>query len=350
MEVQCKIVANLHGLARTMVRDGGIWKAEDLRDFFWGFAQAIPSFDFVDIGQGTDSTVAKIKENTRWHLQNSNCKQICLGVSHDDVYAPFLSDLMKDDVVRRQLTILEGVPTVKEIFATGINVFKEDKDLFRKDRLAKLTPVERGPFERTMSLEYSAPSSMTGSPQATSATTVPTPIGTNTNSPSTSWAGMAQKTKSASPPPVITLPLANRTNGKDTPAAKPTRETKLARRDVPPVESILDGWNPGERGLDKSIHPVQSVLDQIKKRKDNNKICNNHFLRGPCTKRGCDFVHDYDPTDDELTVIAYLARLNPCTRAQSCDNDQCIYGHHVGLDLSPSEPLSPMANSSSARV
>lgn len=328
MEVQAKVVANMNGLAKAMVRDGVLWKTEDLRDFFWGFTQANPSFDFVDVGHGKERADSKIKENARWHLQNSNCKQVLLGISHDSGYAPFLDEILRDDLTRRQVTILEGVPTVKDLVATGVNIFQDDKDLFRRDKLAARTPSERAStFERTMSLEYSAPSSMTGSPQATSTTTVPTPpIGTN--SPATSWAGMAQKVKPASPPPIVTLPLVSRSNTKDSVTSK----LKLAKEAAPP--SILDKWNPGERGLDAPIYPVQSVLEQIKKRRETQKICNNHFLRGPCTKAGCAFVHDYDPTDDELTVISYLARLNPCTRGQDCDNDDCIYGHHVSFWLS----------------
>lgn len=327
MEVQAKIVANLDGLAGAMVRDGVIWKREDLREFFWGFTQANPSFDFVDVGHGKERADSKIRENTRWHLQSSNCKQILLGISHDNGYAPFLDEVLRDELTRRQVTILEGVPTVKDLVATGANIFQDDTDLFKKDKLINRSPLERtSTFERTMSLEFSASSSMTGSPQATSTTTVSTPP-MGTNSPSTSWAGMAQKTKPASPPPVITLPLANRTV---------SSKTKLSRA-TPPPSSILDKWNPGGRGKDDAIFPVQSVLEQIKKRRESQKICNNHFLRGPCTKAGCQFVHDYDPTDDELTVIAYLARLNPCTRGQDCDNDDCIYGHHVSFGLSSGE-------------
>lgn len=325
IDVQARIVANLNGLARSMVRDNIIWKPEDLRDFFLGFTQASPSFDFVDVGDSKDCVASKIKENARWHLQNSNCKQILLGISHDSAYAPFLTEILRDELTRRQVTVFEGVPTAKELAATGVNVFSEDKDLFRTEKLsAHALDQCVSTFSRSMSLELSAPSSITGSPQATSTTTVPTPPPLGNNSPCATWADMALKTKPASPPPVISLPLANRTNIKNSVNSR----TKLAREVAPPP-SILDDWKPGERGLDDLIIPNPTVLEEIKKRRENQKICNNHFLRGPCTKAGCAFVHDYNPTDDELTVIAYLARLNPCTRGQNCDNYECIYGHHV---------------------
>lgn len=84
------------------------------------------------------------------------------------------------------------------------------------------------------------------------------------------------------------------------------------------------------RGLDPPLEVNQSALDNIKKRKDHNKLCNNHYLRGPCAKGdACCFEHKYRPNEMEKTAIAFLARLNPCTSGQDCEVDDCIYGHHV---------------------
>ncbi|KAJ3472056.1 hypothetical protein NLG97_g11326 [Lecanicillium saksenae] len=73
-------------------------------------------------------------------------------------------------------------------------------------------------------------------------------------------------------------------------------------------------------------------MDAVKKRKDTDKLCNNHFLRGPCAKGdGCNFVHDYKPNSEEIAAIAVLARQNPCTHGQDCENNECIYGHHTNI-------------------
>lgn len=78
------------------------------------------------------------------------------------------------------------------------------------------------------------------------------------------------------------------------------------------------------------------MLDTVKKRKESSKLCNNHYLRGPCTKGDdCCFEHNYKPNKDELNAIAFLARLNPCTSGQECDVDNCIYGHHVSHSNPP---------------
>ncbi len=91
-------------------------------------------------------------------------------------------------------------------------------------------------------------------------------------------------------------------------------------------------WNPGRRGLDPPIQVSQTALDSIKRRKDSNKLCNNHYLRGPCAKGdSCCFEHKYKPTKDEINAIAFLTRLNPCANGQDCDVEDCIYGHHVSF-------------------
>lgn len=331
MEISAKVVANIQGLGRAMVRDGSIYNERDFKDFTLGFSQAKAAFDFVDVGHGKERADAKIRENARWHLQNSNCRQVLVGISHDSGYAPFLDEVLADNYTRRRVSILEGVPTVPALVATNVNIFRMDNELFRTRKLG-----DRG----TLAREYST-SSVGTSPRTASATTIPTPPpqasqqdesaaypslskDTPKDSPTASWAGLASKPRAASPPPKITLPLASRSVniGSKTNKAAAAKQSKKMELEAP-------DWNPGPRGMDDPILPNLVVLEEVKKRKDNDKLCNNHFLRGPCAKQDvCVFVHDYNPTDDELDAIAYLTRLNPCTRGQDCDNWDCIYGHH----------------------
>ncbi|KAI6779813.1 uncharacterized protein J7T54_003737 [Emericellopsis cladophorae] len=300
MEISAKVVANIQGLGRAMVRDGSIYNEREFKDFTLGFSQAKAAFDFVDIGHGKERADAKIR-------------------------------VLADDYTRRRVSILEGVPTVPALVATNVNIFRMDNELFRTRKLG-----DRG----TLAIEYSA-SSVGISPRTASATTIPTPPpqasqqdesaaypslskDTPKVSPTASWAGLASKPRAASPPPKITLPLAARSVniGSKNKAAAAKQSKKKMELEAP-------DWNLGPRGMDDPIHPNLVVLEEVKKRKDTDKLCNNHFLRGPCAKQDvCVFVHDYNPTDDELDAIAYLTRLNPCTRGQDCDNWDCIYGHH----------------------
>ncbi|KAK7739260.1 hypothetical protein SLS62_011249 [Diatrype stigma] len=266
-EVIAKIVANLSGLGKAMKRDGSVGNENDLKEFMQGFTQAKSSFDFIDVGHGKERADSKIK-----------------GVSHDAGYAPFLDDLLSDDNIRRRITILEGYPTVREIASTGANILPM-KEIFRGDKLV----------QRSINSASSTPS----------ITSAPSVAG------SISYATVTQK---ASPPPQIILPLALKSTNAATRTLKP----------LPPP------WNPGPRGLDPPIPVNPAVLESIKKRKDNNKLCNNHFLRGPCSKGDeCCFEHDYKPSKEEINAIALLARINPCTNGQDCDVENCIYGHHT---------------------
>ena len=232
-----------------------------------------------------------------------------LGISHDSGYAPFLDEILRDEDTKSRVTILEGVPTVRELKTTGVHIFRMDNGLFRNDKIG-----ENFAFQGRTSPTQTSPrmSSTNGSSQ-------PTPPASNhTSSPFSSYAGMAVKAKPVSPPPQVTVPLAPR-SGNAGPRQKPTQPK----------------WNPGPRGLDKAINVNPNVLESVKKRKDNNKLCNNHFLRGPCSKGdACQFVHKYKPTEEELQAILYLSRMNPCTMGQDCDADDCIYGHHVSFFFS----------------
>lgn len=291
-EIIAKVVANMAGLSKAMKRDGAVDSESDVRDFMLGFTQAKASFDFVDVGYGKERADSKIKEATRWNLRNYNCKQILLGVSHDAGYAPFLDEVLRDESTRKRISVLEGFPTVRDIAATGVNITNMDH-LFRSDKL----------IDRTSPLLHS-----------------PVSIG-SAPSHGISWATVTQK---VSPPPTVSLPLAFKT----APKTVSRTSSAVAAKILPPQPE----WDPGARGMDAYIPVNQAVLDRVKKRKDSDKLCNNHYLRGPCAKgESCCFEHDYKPSQDELTVISYLARLNPCTNGQDCEVDNCIYGHHVSL-------------------
>lgn len=227
---------------------------------------------------------------TRWNLRNHNCKQILLGISHDAGYAPFLDEISE----KHKITIIRGPPTVPELINTGIQVL-DFSELFRTEKL--INRISNGSH--------------------------------NTTAIASTWAGIT----SATPPPAII----NIKSGGKTNSAKAS----------PTLASATPAWSPGPRGLDEPLKQDLNVLDKVKNRTGNDKLCNNYFLRGYCPKGkfsrsavvslkhltklagdACNFVHDHDITPAELTAISYLTRLNPCTNQQYCEDDRCIYGHH----------------------
>ncbi|KAI0537018.1 hypothetical protein GGR58DRAFT_473164 [Xylaria digitata] len=291
-EIFVKINANLAGLNRALKRDGSVSTEDDLQDFVGGFNQA-GFYDFVDVGSDKEIAISKLKETALFHIENPGCKQIIMGISHDPAYGPILDEIIRGDVNKlERIKVLEGCPTVRAITSIGTEIIRF-QDIFRSDKLTD---------RRTVS-SHSVHSVQSGSSISTSTSGLP----------NLSYATITQK---ASPPPQITLPI---------PLAPKNTNSSLRAVKQPPKPA----WNPGPRGLDAPIPLNQMALETIKKRKDNNKLCNNHFLRGPCAKGDdCCFVHDYTPNKDEKNAIAFLARLNPCTNGQDCDVDNCIYGHH----------------------
>lgn len=291
-DIIVKVVASLGGLNRALRRDGLVTAENGLEDFVGGFNQAA-LFDFVDMGASKERTISKVKETALFHIKNASCRQIIMGVAHDPTYGAILDEIIKGNASSRdRIKVLEGHSTVRAVASVGTEIIRFH-DVFRSDKLTD---------RRTVS-SHSVHSVQSGSSISTSTSALPN-------------ISYATVTRKASPPPQITLPI---------PLVPKNTNTSLRVVKQPPKSS----WNPGPRGLDTPIPLSQIALETIKKRKDNNKLCNNHFLRGPCAKGDeCCFVHDYNPNKDEKNAIAFLARLNPCTNGQDCEVDNCIYGHH----------------------
>lgn len=218
-----------------------------------------------------------------------------------------------------------------DLVATNIEIAKLGSGLFRDEKLTDKFP----------SLPQAAPAASQSPgiafpPPATTTSRTASPAvsasSSQTRTPVLSYAGIVS---SASPPPQLTLPLARKPMPSGSWRDKSQSRAQLESQQyqlIPP--STPDDWNPGARGFDEPIRVNLQVLEVIKKRKDSDKLCNNHYLRGPCAKRDiCPFSHDYKITDDELKAVAVLARQNPCSSGQYCELDDCIYGHHVSLSL-----------------
>jgi hypothetical protein len=220
-------------------------------------------------GRCQGRSLTRLTEAARWNLRNHNCKHILLGVSHDAGYAPFLDEVLRDEAITRRVTIVEGSPIVRELSCTGVRIINFN-EIFRSEKLLDRLPN---------------PS--------------PSPA------PPSTWAGVTK----ISTPPGLTVPLAVK-------SSNPVAPPKIA-------------WKPGPRGLDEPITVNAQTLEKIRRRVGSSKLCNNHYLRGPCAKGDdCTFEHNYKANDEDLKAIAYLTRLNPCTALQDCENEYCIYGHH----------------------
>ena len=209
-----------------------------------------------------------------------------------------------------------------------MHILSYSDTLFRSDKLVNKTMLNLaspapppGVIGSGLGSNHNSTSSI-----GSAASTVTPGTSTNSTPAPASAATYARAIRNASPPPTIKLPLQ-------------VRSANVPRASH--VKAAQPAWNPGPRGLDPPIQVSQTALEGIKKRKDSNKLCNNHYLRGPCAKGDmCCFEHKYKPTKDEINAIAFLTRLNPCQLGQDCDVDDCIYGHHVSFP--PSLFLQPL--------
>jgi hypothetical protein len=236
MEVVAKVCANVTGLSKAMLRNGSLQNTEDLREFTLGFTQGRASFDFVDVGHGKERADSKIKECMRWHLRNHNCKQILLGISHDAGYAPFLEEVVSENE-RHRITIIEGPPIVRELSATNIQIMPLH-NIFRTEKL-----IDRSECDRV------------ASPAATNG--------------ATTWAKL---TSIPSIPNHTPIPIKNGTNG--------------VKKSTPTLKTVKPAWIPEPHGLDPKLDVNAVVLERVKRRTNRDKLCNNHYLRGPCAKGG----------------------------------------------------------------
>jgi hypothetical protein len=196
----------------------------------------------------------------------------------------------------------------REITEMNLNTIEFD-DIFRTTRLISKVPSEKLNGQRT---EVIKTQSLPTASVTTQAVLTPATSTASMSPPASSWAKI---TKSVTPPPQLTMPL------------PPKQQDKNTVRNKTPVQPA---WSPGPRGLDPPITVTVQAMENIKRRAGNDKLCNNHFLRGPCTRMDiCPFVHNYKLSQEDIRALAMLSRQNPCTSGQDCDVEDCIYGHHV---------------------
>ena len=188
------------------------------------------------------------------------------------------------DEDKSRITIIEGPPIVVELVATNLQIMPLNS-IFRTDKLINRAEIS---------------SDRVASPPAANG--------------AATWA----KHCASTPPAPNAAVVKNSTNS----VKNITPAPRAAKPQVP-------AWVPEPRGLDERLDINKDVLETVKRRTNQDKLCNNHYLRGPCAKgEECCFEHDHKCTQDELIAISFLARLNPCVSGQDCDTPNCIYGHH----------------------
>ncbi|UZP40927.1 hypothetical protein NXS19_008743 [Fusarium pseudograminearum] len=237
LEIICRVVANVGGLSKALASEGCIENPNQFRDFTQGFTQAKASFDFLDVGFGKERADAKIRETARWHLGNQNCKHILLGIGHDSGYAPFLEEVVHDDDTRHCVSLIKGPPLVRELDRLQMNIIEFD-DIFRPTKLIsdKTSALAMG-NNRTLPIKTHT-TATTSMPPTQAAVLTPATSTASLSPPNNSWAKI---TKSATPPPQLTMPLPPKQNKSKAAASRHQHS------------------QPGAPGLVVSIPPLRLV-------------------------------------------------------------------------------------------
>lgn len=321
IEVVATVYANLNGLTGAMRRAGWVDGADVLKEFTLGFTQTKASFDFIDVGYGKERADSKLRGATSWHLKNSNCKLLALGVSHDSGYAPFLDEIVNFGQTRDRIVLLEGSPTVAELVATKVRIHKLTDTVFHDEKLVAI--------ERLPAMQKTTSGSMSGS--TNSAPIASAKAMANSRRDSSSSAGASATVSMATSTSALSYATtAKTTSTRVSPPPKmvfPTATAKqLQQKETAATKKTTEKWNPGPRGLDPPIAFKPSVVEAIRSRSE--KFCNKFVLLKWCPNDNCPYNHNQKVTPDEMAALRYMNRANPCSSGQNCELEDCIYGHH----------------------
>ncbi|KOS20419.1 hypothetical protein ESCO_005444 [Escovopsis weberi] len=305
LEIIVKVVVNLTGLERVLEKGPLPHSPSKLKEFSVGFTQAKTSFDFIDVGFGKERADSKIREQAKWHLRNYNCRHVVLGISHDSGYAPVLDEIFHDDAMRQRVSVLEGVPTHKDIKKTRVNIVRAGPDLFRKDKIT--IPNHQGPSGPNNSDPPPAPKPSPPAANAIKATAASArsspPIPKPDNAGTKVTAAASRRPSGAALTPQV--------------QAGQTAQSSPEHRLCPPLQP---DWNPGPKGFDPSVQYVPAVLEAVKARKDSDRLCMFRYINGKCGKsnKKCHFIHDYNISEEEKKALMVLARQTACKNGQEC--------------------------------
>ena len=109
-----------------------------------------------------------------------------------------------------------------------------------------------------------------------------------------------------------------------------SRPNVASSHESPSVSAQLKASNgvlqnsDGQR-VDPALHVDEALAEKLRHRIP--RLCNPHYLRGPCTDQYCTYDHTASLTDEELEALKYLNRSQPCERSSECTSAACLKGH-----------------------
>ncbi|MCJ1388175.1 hypothetical protein MMC18_001020 [Xylographa bjoerkii] len=344
-KIVTRVYANLKGLGDVCTRAGILDSPTIMEDFTRGFTGSKQLFDFTDVGSGKDRADDKVSELFKLFVNNSHCKHIIFGCSHDNGYARLLEDIA-GQAMPTQITLLEGVPFERELaimksrylFTRFDNLFRSTKINIYQPQYQQPQQIRPLPMSQSQSMSQITPSKMNnlqslhssglhngvpdGLPIAQVASPVQQPQQTGYQSP---YYPSMTRTPSDSTNNSMMNPMAASWATK----AISAPPAQIASPPPTPQPANLENANKIPRNkFGQRIDPTIQYDKNEVKRVQKIHMCNVHFLRRDCPY-GDDCTHDhfYKPNKNELMTLRFVARQTPCHFGSACDDIKCIYGH-----------------------
>jgi hypothetical protein len=224
-------------------------------------------------------------------MRQVTCKKILLGISHDNGYAPFLSDVLDRDASRQRISVIEATPTVKGIHLAGVAVDKTFTDLFMKSKISS----QNSPSLQQQQQQHQPANGGNPSPP-------PSRHQERTLTPTT---------EAGSPMRTFTQIFSNQ----GSPSLSRAQNNEVAQ------------WAAARR-IDPPIEYDSELVKSIRAR----DLCDNYHLKtAGCTwGENCTKKHVDNMTPLEINTLRHFCRQRMCKDKFACKDEECTFGHHVG--------------------
>lgn len=349
-KVMVRVYANLVGLSKVLSRHK-LCGAEkrSLAPFTANFSRANALFDFVDAGELKENADSKIRALLLQFADNAQCKHVYFGGCHDVGYVNDLQQYAGSD----RITLIRIPAFHAEFGKLGLRV-EELPNIFRS------TPLDDQVFYHKQNPSKTITPPLPQQPADATAgerTALVCPFyqkGLCKYGSGCRFLHIKQTATGSSKPGLDDVRKWRENTTSNDDGAIPFRMSNVAKTDndfmsghsstppsgrdqpgiatsLPPADSIPPRMIPVNKNkyrLDAYI-PPPSPADRaaFNARCAVQKLCNNYFLKGGCSKSyACDY--DHKPAAPEvINCLKQVVTNNPCPRKGECRLLTCLNGH-----------------------
>ena len=293
-------------------------KTASMRQFAYGFSQAFPCFDIIDTGPPHDMTFIKIVELFHLAINNRHCKHVFFGCTHDRRYINVLTPYADNPIHYEGITLISSGAVVPVHFQPlPFKIVNMSSMFFYSEAEFELGDPQSHALSRNSSqqawssiAEDEYVHDMNGTPDASEARKMASPD---------RWIQYAGGRPARNSPKLVQYdgPSDERSELKDDTCVSTWKGAE------PAILLNIDGFR-----LDRVLGPCDSeAVVRVSKLSNPQHLCNDHYLKGECTTKGCPHRHNVSLDEKELAVVAKWARHIFCGKGPRCRSKECYRGH-----------------------